>query len=149
MRKTCRNKGCNNVLEPTAKAGARNVYCIPCDRKGNRIRMRNLRAKRTAAKVGKLYYRPKHGCVYVIYNPNFKGWLKVGCALDAEDRLNAFQTADPYRGFQLLYFRTASNKLRSETQVHDELTKLYERKGEWFFAKPNDVIKIIGELEWN
>ena len=149
MRTECKTEGCSNPLNKTKKAGARHVYCVACDRAANRERMRALRAKRTAEAAKEMYYRPKHGDIYVIYNPAFKGWVKVGCALDVKDRLSAFQTADPYRNYEVRYHVHVENKLQSETQAHDRLEKTFERKGEWFRARPWEVTRILKRMKWN
>ena len=39
------------------------------------------------------YNTSKEGQVYIIVNPNFPEWIKVGMAVDAEDRLNNYQTS--------------------------------------------------------
>lgn len=146
MRKNCKN--CGEPTSPSKKPGARHVYCIACDRQSARERMRDRRGIEIASKAKSMYYRPKHGYVYVIYNPNFPGWIKVGCALNANDRLNAFQTASPFRDFQLKWAKKSSNKLMSETSAHLRLESLYERRGEWFKTTPSKAIRVLERLEW-
>ena len=38
------------------------------------------------------------GQVYVITNPAWEGWVKVGMAVDAEDRAGNYQTSSPLQG---------------------------------------------------
>lgn len=149
MRETCKTEGCNNPLSRSDKAGARHTYCVSCDRESARERMRNLRASRITEDAKQMYYRPKHGDIYVIYNPSFKGWVKVGCALDVKDRLKSFQTADPFRGYIVKYSIPVDNKLESETKAHDRLEQSFERKGEWFKAQPWQVTRILKRMAWN
>jgi len=40
--------------------------------------------------------------VYVLVNPAFPGWCKIGMAVDAEDRLKQYQTSSPYRDYELI-----------------------------------------------
>ena len=47
----------------------------------------------------KNYKKSKEGQVYVITNPAFEGWVKVGMAVDAIDRLKSYQTSSPFRDF--------------------------------------------------
>ena len=41
------------------------------------------------------------GQVYIITNPAWEGWVKVGMAVDANDRAGNYQTASPYRDYEL------------------------------------------------
>ena len=41
------------------------------------------------------YETSKEGQVYVIRNPAFPSWCKVGMAVDAQDRLKQYQTSSP------------------------------------------------------
>ena len=49
------------------------------------------------------YESSTEGQVYVIVNPNFSEWVKVGMAVDAADRLNGYQTSSPFRDYMLNY----------------------------------------------
>lgn len=147
MRTTCKNETCTNDIVRSKKSGALHVYCKFCDREMSKERMRKLRASRQAAKAKQEYYRPKHGYVYIVYNPVFLGWVKVGCALDAEDRLRTFQTADPHRAFKLKWSKWFEDKLKAETAAHDKLTDKFERRGEWFKAAPWQVKRILERLK--
>jgi hypothetical protein len=146
MRNTCKNTDCSNQTDPSVKPGARHVYCVPCDRQAARDRMRKVRASKAAKQATAMYYRPKHGYVYIVYNPVFFGWVKVGCALDAEDRLKTFQTADPHRAFELRWSKWFEDKLGAETKAHDKLTTKFERRGEWFKAAPWQVKRILERM---
>ncbi len=42
------------------------------------------------------YESSVEGQVYAITNPNFPDWVKIGMAIDAEDRLNNYQTSSPF-----------------------------------------------------
>jgi len=42
----------------------------------------------------------KEGYVYVITNPAWPDWVKIGMAIDAEDRLNGYQTSSPMRDYE-------------------------------------------------
>ena len=76
------------------------------------------------------------GQVYVITNPHFAEWVKVGMAIDSEDRLNGYQTSSPFRDYMLFSFVDVNDRRRAESAAHAELEKLYERKGEWFKCTP-------------
>lgn len=150
MRTVCKSKGCNHDITPTKHSGARSVYCIPCDRVSAKERMRKLRVSRLHDKVDALYYKPKHGYVYIINNRNFPGWIKVGCALDADDRLSSYQTSSPHRNYKLKWARKTNNKLDAERQAHECLGKLVERKNEWFKMTTREAVRNLNQLKcWN
>ena len=43
------------------------------------------------------YANTTEGYVYIINNPCWDGWIKVGMAIDAEDRCKQYQTSSPFR----------------------------------------------------
>ena len=80
------------------------------------------------------YEDSKQGQVYVIRNPAFPSWCKVGMAVDSEDRLKQYQTSSPYRDYVLVAAWDVEDRREAEKQAHTLLEKHYERKGEWFVA---------------
>ena len=83
------------------------------------------------------------GQVYAITNPNFPDWVKIGMAIDAEDRLNSYQTSSPFRDYVLQYKYDVNNRRKAESQAHTELQKSYERKGEWFKCTPEQARVVV------
>ena len=51
------------------------------------------------------YDTTTEGYVYIINNPCWDGWVKVGMAIDAEDRCKQYQTSSPYRDYKLCYLK--------------------------------------------
>jgi len=80
------------------------------------------------------YEQSKQGQVYVIRNPAFPSWCKVGMAVDAEDRLKQYQTSSPYRDYVLVAAWDVEDRREAEKQAHALLEQHYERRGEWFVA---------------
>ena len=78
------------------------------------------------------YTRSKKGELYIITNPAFEGWIKVGMAVDAQDRLRNYQTSSPFRDYELQSFCKVSDRRAAEAEVHRRLSKYVERQGEWF-----------------
>lgn len=78
------------------------------------------------------YASSKEGQVYVITNPNFPEWVKVGMAVDAADRLNSYQTSSPFRDYTLVSAWSVTDRRSAESEAHQELQKLYDRRSEWF-----------------
>ena len=93
------------------------------------------------------YTSTTEGYVYIINNPCWKGWVKVGMAIDAEDRCKQYQTSSPFRDFKLCYSKHFEDRKASEQAAHDKLNKISaERKGEWFKVSVDEAIKLIQAL---
>ena len=93
----------------------------------------------------KNYETSKEGQVYIIVNPAFPGWCKVGMAVDAEDRLKQYQTSSPYRDYELIAVYDTSDRRKAEKFAHGLLEKRHERRGEWFYIQ-HPVATAILEL---
>ena len=95
----------------------------------------------------KNYTESKQGQIYIMINPAYPGWCKVGMAVDAEDRINQFQTGSPFRDYRLFKFFKADNRREAEKQAHNILEeKIDDRRGEWFHINPEDAEKILTEF---
>lgn len=93
------------------------------------------------------YERSTDGEVYIIYNPSFPGWVKVGMAVDSQDRLNQYQTSSPYRDYEIVKSYKVSNRRESEAKAHEALTiKGRGRKGEWFYMGSNVAVTELDKL---
>ena len=93
------------------------------------------------------YEKTKEGYVYIIANPSFDGWLKIGMAIDAEDRCNSYQTSSPHRDYRLLYARRFNDRRKAETKTMNKLKKVVkEYNGEWFKTDRNTAQQIIEEF---
>ena len=97
--------------------------------------------------VNNLFAEVKSGHIYLMTNPAYPGWCKVGMAVDAEDRVNQFQTGSPFRDYKLFKFFETDDRRGSEKKAHDVLEeKIDDRRGEWFHISPEDAEKILTEL---
>ena len=92
------------------------------------------------------YETMSEGQVYIITNPAFPGWCKIGMAVDAEDRLKQYQTSSPYRDYKLIKAYDTDDRRNSERAAHELLAQSHERKGEWFYIQSPVAIKILDEL---
>jgi hypothetical protein len=91
------------------------------------------------------YNKTTKGAVYVITNDAWDGWVKVGKAGDAEDRLKGYQTGDPHRSYMLKHYVTVDNRHTGEVKAHKALEALSEaRQNEWFKV---DLTTAIGCIE--
>ena len=92
------------------------------------------------------YEDSKQGQVYVIRNPAFPSWCKVGMAIDAEDRLKQYQTSSPYRDYVLVAAWDVEDRREAEKQAHALLEQHYDRRGEWFVAFSDMAAERLEEL---
>lgn len=92
------------------------------------------------------YELSREGQVYIITNPNFPEWVKVGMAVDSEDRLNGYQTSSPFRDYSLFTNWPVADRRSAESEAHSLLEKKYGRKGEWFNCTPEQARDSISEL---
>lgn len=92
--------------------------------------------------------RSTEGEVYIIRNPAFPDWLKVGKAVNSEDRLNGYQTSSPFRDYVLEYCEHFDNRHEAEAAIHALLEKhdqCMERKGEWFKTFIPTIKEVMNE----
>ena len=94
------------------------------------------------------YKESAEGQVYIITNPAWEGWIKVGMAVDAKDRLNNYQTSSPYRDYALVYTIDTPDRRYTERMMHDILNGMMtlEKQNEWFKIEPEWVIKHLEEI---
>jgi len=73
------------------------------------------------------------GEVYAITNSAWPEWVKIGKAVDSDDRLNGYQTSSPFRDYKVLTTISVKNRHEAEKEMHFLFTKhASDRKGEWF-----------------
>ena len=92
------------------------------------------------------YKTAKEGQVYILYSPAYPSWVKIGMAIDAEDRLNGYQTSSPMRDYKLIHSIYFKNRSKAERNAHKLAEKIAERKGEWFNISNEQAIKVIREV---
>ena len=89
----------------------------------------------------------KEGYVYVITNKAWPEWVKIGMAIDAEDRLNGYQTSSPMRDYVLEHRVFSVNRRMSEKEAHTRALPLsLDAKGEWFKLSVEQAINILDNL---
>ena len=93
------------------------------------------------------YETTNEGYVYIITNPCWSNWVKVGMAIDAKDRCNQYQTSSPHRDYKLCYSKFFDDRSNAEKKAHTLLKKKSEvNKGEWFKIKQDIAQEIIEAL---
>ena len=94
------------------------------------------------------YSTVAYGYVYIISNPAWEGWFKVGRAIDAYDRCSGYQTSSPLRDYAVEYCKYFDNRKNAEEKVHEQLANnKIEKRGEWFKASLKDIKSIVQNTE--
>jgi hypothetical protein len=89
----------------------------------------------------------KEGYVYVITNKAWPDWVKIGMAIDAEDRCNGYQTSSPFRDYVLEHTVETNDRRKSEREAHTKAAKLAkETSGEWFKLDVETAKQILDNL---
>jgi hypothetical protein len=137
----------------TAKLSGYGSYCKPCQNRNSR-RINSTRMWVNGKYISKTHplYKPgryksfgdaafesldnyktaKQGQVYILYSPAYPSWVKIGMAVDAEDRLKQFQTGSPYRDYILIKAYDTDDRRKAESEIHELLRKTHGSKNEWF-----------------
>ena len=92
------------------------------------------------------YGTSPEGQVYIITNPAWEGWVKVGMAVDAMDRIKNYQTSSPFRDYTLLYSYEVNDRRAGESAAHARLAKECDNINEWFRLPPAIANELILEV---
>ena len=82
--------------------------------------------------------------VYVISNPAFKGWVKVGRTSDIKHRVSVMQSGVPHiHRYQVEHVV----EFADDVPVHWELEdQKIERSGEWFRCTKREAIDAVNKV---
>jgi len=92
------------------------------------------------------------GFVYLLQNPSWPGWIKIGKAANLENRLSSFNTSAPHIDtlFEYITWFESNFALDIEQAVHAYLNNnlprnpnQLSRNGEWYFIEQELVIETI------
>jgi hypothetical protein len=86
------------------------------------------------------------GQVYAMYNPAWPDWIKVGKAVDAEDRLKNYQTSSPLRNYKLLMAVDVDNRNEKEAEAHVAFGSQFKQRNEWFKCSKREAKKILRNI---
>ena len=93
------------------------------------------------------YELTRSGYVYVVTNPAWPEWVKIGMAIDAEDRCNGYQTSSPFRDFVLHHSVYCDDRRSLERKAHTAVEHIAEeRNAEWFKIPAEDAVSCITGL---
>ena len=89
----------------------------------------------------------KEGYVYVISNPAWPDWVKVGMAIDADDRCGSYQTSSPLRDYVLHCAISSDDRRKDESTAHKQLDAVAsDRRGEWFKVSVDTATDCIAGI---
>ena len=97
------------------------------------------------------YNTIKEGYVYAISNPAWPEWVKIGKAIDADDRLSGYQTSSPMRDYKLIYSVPFKDRNTAERNAHslasNKASQPWEKgiNGEWFKLTHEQAIEVLKE----
>jgi predicted GIY-YIG superfamily endonuclease len=73
------------------------------------------------------------GYLYIISNPAYKGWCKVGITEDINKRLSTYQTGDPFRSYKVEYILHHFDYKTAEKRLKETMKPFAKQiKGEWY-----------------
>jgi hypothetical protein len=83
--------------------------------------------------------------VYVITNPGFPDWVKIGMSNDVPKRLADFQTASPYE-YKSLLVAELPHGMR-DLSIHDFAEAISsDKSGEWFQVPSEKAVALVRSL---
>ncbi len=94
----------------------------------------------------------QEGYVYVITNKAWPEWVKIGRAIDANDRLRSYQTNSPLRDYWIVhsvYFEDVNAAERKAHLIAARMTGTPWNKvdnGEWFKLTQEQAVEVLREV---
>ena len=85
----------------------------------------------------------KEGEVYIITNPAWPEWVKIGMAIDAKDRCKGYQTSSPMRDYKVMYSVYSKDRRKTEAEAHRSAEVIADRRGEWFKMSVGEAKECI------
>ena len=94
----------------------------------------------------------KEGYVYAISNSAWPEWIKIGKAIDADDRLSSYQTSSPMRDYKLVHSVYFDDRNAAEKKAH--ILAAFKTahpwnkhdNGEWFKLTDEQAVEILKEI---
>ena len=166
--KSCTHCGVHlelNVNWQEAQARQKKYWCNTCKQANNDSRMfvdgKYVSYNHPLYKAGRYrsfddsafsslenYERSTEGMVYIITNPAWPKWVKIGMAVDADDRCNGYQTSSPFRDYSVVATISTKDRRKAEALAHTIAEKLTtDRRNEWFKLKPSQAKQVLAQVE--
>jgi hypothetical protein len=90
----------------------------------------------------KVKLKQKSGILYLIENPSFPEYIKVGITKDLLGRLNLYQTYDPHRSFRVLKYVFLQDVRATEKFLLEKYKVIDAKNGEWL---PRNCLEQVQE----
>ena len=85
----------------------------------------------------------KEGQVYLIGNPSWPEYIKIGMSIDSDARLDSYQTYDPFRAYYIKNYEFVLDRRLAERKLLDDFG-FHLSEGEWVkYADSSEIIKAI------
>ncbi len=85
------------------------------------------------------------GYLYIITNPSFPNWVKVGTTTNIKNRLHTYQTSSPHRDYKVEYCILHPDYLIAEKKIKETMKAFAKSiKNEWYEI---DLTMAIPRLE--
>ena len=94
----------------------------------------------------------QEGYVYVITNKAWPDWVKIGRAIDANDRLRAYQTSSPLRDYWIVHSVHFDDVNAAERKAHLIAARMTGKpwnkvdNGEWFRLSEQQAREVLKEV---
>ena len=97
------------------------------------------------------YVLSTEGEVYVLRNPAWSNWYKIGKAIESVDRCNQYQTGSPHRDYEIVTYKKFKHRGVAEKMAHSLAEGLSrKRANEWFYIEnleKEDFDKMLGLID--
>ena len=108
-------------------------YCLKCGRQ---------KSKNHYANKYKIF--PYKGYLYVITNPSWNNWVKIGRALNVTKRLACYNVGSPLRDYEISYCTQINNPILIERYFFE---KYGTENNEWFNISIDKAIYEIKKFK--
>jgi hypothetical protein len=107
------------------------------------LKLNQQRAETKDVVAKKKLEKTKSGIVYLISNPAFEDFLKIGITKNLVARLRAYQTYDPLRRYKVDHYRVVEDAKEEETYYlnHHQISLA---KGEWVYKEKVKELFLSG-----
>jgi hypothetical protein len=94
--------------------------------------------------VADRWYHPTSGSfVYVITNPAWPNYCKVGYTTNLRSRLTDYNVADPNKAYRYAAYFSVSDLRSAEDQAHSILSSFRVAGTEWFNIPAEDAVRLL------
>jgi site-specific DNA-adenine methylase len=113
----------------------------------------NIRQNRRLAYMNLLKYKrlnvvasvTKEGYIYVIKNPAWPNYVKIGRTGESKVRLGQMQTFSPFGDYEIIHYIPCLDMRQGERQIHKSLSAV-RAQGEWFNTTDKVALNCIQEI---